>query len=406
MGFSRASVVYVTIEFLMSLFLSMIYACVTIMRIQVVGMTPLQLVLTGTVLEASCFLLEIPTGVIADTYSRRLSILIGIFLLGASTFIIGMVPIVWVQLAIEVVSGAGYTFLSGAQQAWITDEVGASEASTVFFRASQWGSVGGVIGIVCAMALGSINIILPIMLGGAALIALAVGLIPIMPEQGFKPVPRGERSSFQQLFGTFSAGFNVVRGSRTLLLIVTLALFFGAASESYDRLNQAHLLQTLGIPDGFTPIIWFGLFSLAAVPLHVGMTEFIRRRVDLENPRAVARTLMLLNGGLLVAVLLFALSPSIGVAMVAFMLVGMFRGASGPLKDAWVNQQTTSNVRATVFSMVSQADAVGQVAGGPLVGAIGNVSLRAALALGSLLLAPNLWLYQQSLRNSAPVQTE
>ena len=94
--------------FAMAFFITSIY------RIQTVHLDPLQLVLVGTVLEATCFLFEVPTGVVADTFSRRMSVLIGLFLLGGGFLIEGSLPLFWAVLLAQVVMGIGYTFISGA----------------------------------------------------------------------------------------------------------------------------------------------------------------------------------------------------------------------------------------------------------------------------------------------------
>ena len=54
-----------------------------VFMVQVAGLDPLQMVLVGTVLEASVFLFEVPTGVVADVVSRRLSVIIGYAIIGA-----------------------------------------------------------------------------------------------------------------------------------------------------------------------------------------------------------------------------------------------------------------------------------------------------------------------------------
>jgi DHA3 family tetracycline resistance protein-like MFS transporter len=65
----------------------------------------------------------------------------------------------------------------------------------------------------------------------------------------------------------------------------------------------------------------------------------------------------------------------------------------GPLLSVWENLQIDdSRVRATVLSLGGQSDALGQLAGGPLLGAVGNRSLRAVFLVSATLLAPNLWL--------------
>ena len=78
--------------FAMAFFITSIY------RIQTVHLDPFQLVLVGTVLEATCFLFEVPTGVVADTFSRRMSVLFGIFLLGGAFLIEGSLPLLWAVL--------------------------------------------------------------------------------------------------------------------------------------------------------------------------------------------------------------------------------------------------------------------------------------------------------------------
>ena len=74
-----------------------------------VGLSPLQMVLVGTTLEVACFLFEVPTGIVADLYSRRLSIIIGFTLIGAGFLLQGLVPAFIAILAAQVLWGIGYS---------------------------------------------------------------------------------------------------------------------------------------------------------------------------------------------------------------------------------------------------------------------------------------------------------
>ena len=78
-------------------------------------------------MEAAVFLFEIPTGVVADTYSRRLSLIIGYLGMGAAWLLVGVVSEPWAVIVLWAFWGISYTFTSGAYQAWITDEVGRRE---------------------------------------------------------------------------------------------------------------------------------------------------------------------------------------------------------------------------------------------------------------------------------------
>jgi DHA3 family tetracycline resistance protein-like MFS transporter len=79
----------------------------------------------------------------------------------------------------------------------------------------------------------------------------------------------------------------------------------------------------------------------------------------------------------------------------------MARRVVEPLQTAWYNLSIDDpQVRATLFSVTSQVDALGQIAGGPGVGAIGNVSIRAALVASAALLLPVVPLYGVAMRRS------
>lgn len=133
---------------------TLIFTLNLVYQATVVGLSPMQLVLVGTLLETICFLFEMPTGIVADVYSRRLSILIGLFLVGAGFTIEGTLAEFWAVLLCQVFWGIGATFLSGAVEAWITDEVGDHRVGSVFLRGTQVGMIGTMLGIGGAVALG------------------------------------------------------------------------------------------------------------------------------------------------------------------------------------------------------------------------------------------------------------
>ena len=80
-------------------------------------MSPLQLVLMGTAMEAAVFLFEVPTGVVADTSSRRLSLAIGFLGMGTAWALVGLVSSAPLVIALWAAWGLSYTFTSGAYEA-------------------------------------------------------------------------------------------------------------------------------------------------------------------------------------------------------------------------------------------------------------------------------------------------
>jgi MFS transporter, DHA3 family, tetracycline resistance protein len=394
--------VYLIMEGTISLCFTTIFTVAAIYRINNAGLTPFQLVLVGTVLEASTFLFEVPTGVLADTYSRRLSIIIGIFLLGTASVFEGMIPQFWAILLAQVIWGLGYTFTSGATEAWVADELGEERAGYAYLRAAQLDQIGSLIGTFISVGLASISINLPIVLGGAAIVGLAVFLLFVMPEREFHPIVRDERGSWRAMAQTFRSGVAAVRGRPLLVTILGISVFFGASSEAFDRLWEAHFLAYFRFPalGAFEPVVWFGIINAGAMIVSFIATEIARRRLDTTSHRAVARTLLALNALLIASIVALGLSGSFALALGAFWSAALLRRTRAPLFAAWINQHVDSQVRATVFSMTSQADAFGQIAGGPAVGAVGSIfSLRAAMVVSGMLLSPALALYARSLRH-------
>src|SRR5262245_21196872 len=107
---------------------TLVSTAMVLYQIQCVGLTPLQLVLVGTTLEATVFLFEIPTGIIADVYSRRLSVIIGVFMMRGAYLVAGVFPTFAMLLLSNVLWGIGYTCTSGAYEAWMVDELGQARA--------------------------------------------------------------------------------------------------------------------------------------------------------------------------------------------------------------------------------------------------------------------------------------
>ena len=372
--------------------------------VQTVGMSPLQLVLVGTFMELTVFLFEVPTGIVADVYSRRLSIVIGLFVMGAAIVFVGSVPEAWAVILGWSVWGFGYTFTSGAADAWLADEIGVDKVRPVYLRSAQLSRVVSLVGIAVSVALGLVAVWLPIVIGGCVIAATGVAVVFLMPETGFAPAPREEmEGAIRTMARTGRTGARLVRQTPLLLLILGISASWGAWSEGYDRLSEAHIIRDVGLPSffGLSFIVWFGLISAASLLLSIFVARPANRRLERAEPATVTKTLLLLNTALIGTVVVFGLAGLFWLAVLAMLLTNVARSLVMPLFMSWLNQSITrSNVRATVMSITNQADAVGQWTGGPAIGVIGNAfGIRAALVTGAFLLSPALALYARALRH-------
>jgi MFS transporter, DHA3 family, tetracycline resistance protein len=394
----RPTTVYLLSQGALALSLTMVFTVMAVYRVQVVGVSPLQLVLIGTVMEAAYFLLEMPTGIVADVVSRRLSVIIGIFFLGVAALIEGLFPVFGIILLSQVAWALGYAFTSGATEAWIADEIGEAAVGRVFLRGTQVRQLGTLLGTGLSVALASVRLNLPMLVGGALVVALAGLLALVMTEHGFTPLPREERSTWGQMGATLRAGIGAVRGRPLLISLLGISAVAGMASEGFDRLWQNHLLVGFTFPalGNLDPVVWFGIINAGATIISLVAVEAVTRWLRPRAAEAGVRVLFWMYVLLCASVVAFGLARQFGLALAAFWSATTMRRASDPLYSAWLNRQIDSRVRATVLSMSSQCDALGQVVGGPIIGLIASgVSIPAAMVVTGLSLAPVLLLFRQ-----------
>lgn len=399
----RAYTVYLIYSGVFALASALIVTVNLVYQVETARLNPLQLVLVGTVLEVMAFLFQVPTGILADVYSRRLAVVLGVFLYGLAFVLEGSFPRFDVILASQVLFGIGATLTDGAEQAWLTDEVGEARVGHALLRGTQVGLLGGLLGAVASVAFASIRLNLPIVIGGALSIAIAAFLFFFMPEQHFHPARQDEVPTWRHMGRTFLDGVRVVRGRAVLIVILTIGLFYGLYSEGVDRLSPAHILKDFSLPGlgPLQPVAWFGVISIASTLLTLVVSEVVRRKVDTSNQKTLVRALFVINLVGIVGLLVFALAGNFYIALVALLLFKGYRSVNEPIYITWLARNIDAKVRATVISMRGQIDALGQIVGGPPVGSIGTVfSIRLALTMCSLILSPVLLLYAVVMRRT------
>lgn len=392
-----------------SLAFATMFTTYTVYYVQAAKLDALQLVLVGTVLELAYFLFEVPTGVVADVYSRRLSIILGVFFLGAGFLVVGVWPEFWAILLGQVISAIGYACLSGATTAWLADEVGKDNVGPILIRAGQFDRVAGLVGIALSAVLASLGLQWPYIAGALLLLALGGVLAAIMPEHGFTPVPTEERNTFKQMWQGFSAGAKVMRATPLLMMLLGVEFFMGASGEGFDRLGDAHLLANFTFPSLGTlqPVVWFSIIGVAGSVLGIIVIEPLRKWLEAlsRNPSQTAWGLLAFDLLTAVCGLVFALAGNFPLAVAALLVRGLGFALGEPLFHAWLVQNTRPEVRATMLSMVGQSNALGQMLGGPGIGWLGRAfGFRWALGIGALILLPALPFYARAATMAKPTE--
>ena len=375
---------------------SLVATVMIVYHIEIVHLNPLQLILVGTTLELACFIFEIPTGIVADVYSRKLSIVIGGVLTGVGFILEGSISSFIFVLVAQIVWGLGSTFISGSLEAWIAEEEKNKDLDEIYIKGAQAGQIGAFIGIVLSTVIANFSVRLPIIVSGVLFIILALFLWLYMPENNFKPSAPGDLNTFKKMVYTLKSGLKFVKSKSIIMILLAVTLFYGLSSEGYDRLSNAHFLQDTTLPKlgNLSSVTWFGIFGILGMILSFIVMHFMAKNLKNEDNRKNGKLLLCINILYISSMLIFALTRNFSLMLIAYLATNTFRIINEPIFSAWLNGHIDDNSRATVLSINGQMNSLGQILGGPIIGIIAtNISVSIGIVCTSLLVAPVLVLY-------------
>ena len=402
--------VYIYTCFVSQLFFTFIFTVNLLYQVEMVQLDALQLVLVGTVLEATVFIFEIPTGILSDVKSRKHSVIIGFFLIGIGFIIEGLFPFFTAVILAQIIWGIGYTFTSGAHQAWIADEIGEERASSAFVKGAKAGNLGKVLAIPLSMLAGYYLLNLPIVLGGIGLVVLSILLVFFMKEENFKPAKKVERVSvWKNIKGNMSQILYYSRVNYLMRILFLIALFFGFYSEGFDRLWLPHFLEQSGLAhlSDSRLVLLMGGVEFIVVLLTFAALHFIDHSSIHQRLNHIYMALFIGSILIICSLIGFALT-TFAVGLIAFyIIIQISRSVMYPLENVWLNKIIPdSSTRATFFSVKGQVDAIGQIGGGPVIGVIASTfTIKLAILVSGIILAPVLFLFSRMMRKTRGEET-
>ena len=320
-------------------------------------------------------LFEVPTGVVADTRGRRFSFVLGAATLLASTLLYLLMWQIRAPLAgwaiASILLGLGFTFFSGATEAWLVDGLHATKypgtLESVFARAQIVSGAamltGSVLGGVVAQAT---NLGVPYLLRAALLGVTLVVALRFMHDIGFKP-DRGASVAVavrSVIKGSIDAGF---RNPPVRWLMLAAPFGVGVGFYAFYAL-QPYLLELYGDPNAY------GVAGLAAAVIAgaqiVGgivvnrVRRLFRRRTDALVLATVATSVLLGLVGWM---------ASFWVALVLVVGWALIFAIEAPLRQAFINGVIPSQQRATVLSFDNLMGSTGGVVAQPALGRVADV---------------------------------
>ncbi len=372
---ARVQRTYLGLTLLTTLSASLIWGINTLFLLDA-GLSNLEAFAANAFFTAGMMLFEIPTGVVADLRGRRLSFVLGALTLAATTLVYVLLWRVeapfWAWAIASVGIGLGFTFFSGAVEAWLVDALTATgfagDLTTVFGRgqavtgAAMLG--GSVLGGVIAQAT---DLGVPFLVRIGLLLVTVVVALVFMRDLGFTP-DRTART-LPAMRALLDASLEHGLRNRPVRWLMLTSPFVGGAGVYAFYALQPYLLELYGHPDAYG----FAGLAAAAVAGAQIIGGVLAPRVQRLLPRP---TTVLLVGTAVSAgsLLLVGLVPSLP-AVLGLMVVWALTAASVlPVRQAYLNGMIPSEQRATVLSFDSLLSSSGGVVVQPVMGRVGDLS--------------------------------
>jgi MFS family permease len=330
-------------------------------------------------------LFEIPTGVMADTISRKWSLVIFHILVGTSMVITGLVTSFPALLGTQMLWGIAWTFASGADVAWITDELNHPERTAVVLTAqARWQQIGAASGMLGLGALAwatSRNTAMVVAGGMMALLGLYV--VRRFTEQHFTPARTQRR---QRATTILRRSVALARRDPEILVVFVATFLVNGAADTFGRLYPKQLIG-LGFPNRPDPIVWFTGLGIATFIVGALALRIVEARIAGAD---VARRVYAAACGIgAFGLFLLAAAPDPVTGSAGVLLAtGISWTVTRAVGVIWVNSRTTSDVRATVQSFLAQVEYSGEIlCGTALVVLVQATSITGALVGASVLVA-------------------
>ena len=388
---------YLTLILLQTLAASLIWGVNTLFLLDA-GLTITEAFVANAAFTAGMMIFEVPTGVVADAAGRRIS-----FILGAATLLVSTLAylalwyvgagIVW-WIAASAFIGLGFTFFSGATEAWLVDALTATgfqgaieevfgKGQTAIGFATLLGTIGG--GFLAQIGFG-----LPYIARSVLLVAVIVAAYLWMHDIGYTPV-RGA-SVRAEVAGIVKASVEHGWRNRPVRLFMLAAPFSAGVGIWVFYAFQPYLLELFGDPNAvYVSGIAAAIFALAQM-VGGASVNWARRRFDSRT--GVVLTQVAFSGVALIGVgAAQLLDIPLGFWLATTLLVGIALAwaLSGPMQQAYMNDVIPSAQRATVLSFSSLMGSAGGVVAQPALGRVADVySLGLGYAVAGVVYAIQL----------------
>jgi MFS family permease len=339
------------------------------------GLSNLEAFAANAFFTAGMVVFEVPTGIVADTVGRRASYLLGTITLTASTLLYVLLWQVeapfWQWAAVSLLLGLGFTFFSGAVEAWLVDALTATgftgQLESVFGRGQVTTGVGMLVGSVGGgFVAQQVSLGAPFVLRGLILIVMFAAAFRLMHDVGFTP-ERGSRP-LAEMRRVASASIDHGWRVPAVKWLMVEALFTGGVGIYAFYALQPYLLELYGDPEAYQVAGLVAAIVAGAQILGGVAAPRIRRLFHRRTSALIATAALgVITLGLIGTV------ESFWAVLGLTVVWGLLFAATSPIRQTYLNGLIPSRERATIISFDSLMSSSGGVWAQPLLGRAADV---------------------------------
>jgi MFS family permease len=339
------------------------------------GLSNLEAFAANAFFTAGMVIFEVPTGIVADTVGRRASYLLGTLTLTGSTLLYVLLWQIdapfWQWAVVSLLIGLGFTFFSGAVEAWLVDALSATgftgAMESVFGRGQIVTGVGMLTGSVAGGLIAQqVSLGMPFVLRGLILLVMFAVAIRVMHDVGFTP-EKGSRplNEMRRI-----AAASVDHGWRVPAVkwLMVEALFTGGVGIYAFYALQPYLLELYGDPHAYQ-IAGLVAAIVAGAQILGGMAAPRIRRLFHRRTSALIAT----AGLSVITLALIGIVESFWLVLGLIVVWGLLFAATMPIRQAYLNDLIPSRQRATILSFDSLMGSSGGVWAQPVLGRAADV---------------------------------
>ncbi len=343
------------------------------------------------VFMVSIFLFELPTGAFADLYGRKKSLILGYLILSFAFYIYFISYSFNMFLLAECIAAIGFTFISGAQEAWIADAVKKQKIQQnidlVFSHGHIISRFASLLSGLVGAYIGTVSLRIPMELTSFFLFITAIFVFFFVQETYYKQKNLQENTSIKSLITTAKEGIRYASLHRVIMILIIISFLTSFAFQSPNMYWSPRFNELAGNQIWIVGWVWAGI-SLSMMFGSYLIKSLIKKE---KSYTQICIAAMLCLG---IPLFISAASNIFSIVLISFLLYEVGRGMHQPIQKGYLNNFLSPHHRATVFSFDSMIGKLGAAVGLLLMGLLAkNTSIQTAWVVSALLILSAIPLY-------------